>query len=476
MNLVTTVNELPANHESDLAQSLYGLIAQRGLVGSKRLQAITGKSQATIARALASLGPQVIQLGKARRTLYAVPKPILGSSGEQVLTTVDEAGTAHAWGRLCYLEGQRIYVESALNDGVNKQWSMVTEGALPWFLEPLRLQGFLGKLRGAAMGFADNNPEHWSLEQVLFAVLAHEHDNLGAFGLGSASVASTAAIAAETFAPTDLAARGAYYDSLSQDVAKMVSKGSSAGGEQPKFLATVAASDAASNRGLESLIVKFTPPRGTPFGERWHDLLHAEAMALYVLSQHGIGVAQPRMIQTDRRTYLESVRFDRVAVRALRFGKRHVVSLTSVHAEFVGNARWHWPATCAALFAQGRLSKTDLTAVQTIHAFGDLIGNTDMHFGNLSLWVDDLTRLDNPTFTLAPVYDMLPMRYRPSEFRDEMGYTGFTPPDLVGLEPEAKDQAVAMAQAFWLAMSRHAPVSADFRRLAAGQVDRCVQN
>jgi hypothetical protein len=265
MNLVNTATHFDASTESEFAQSLYGLIAQRGLVGSKRLQAITGKSQATIARALASLGPRVIQLGKARRTLYAVPKSILGWSGEQVLTVVDAAGHTSTWGRLCYLEGQRIYVEQAGSPASGAGMRITTENALPWFLEPLRLQGFLGKLRGAAMGFADNNPEHWSLEQVLFAVLAHEHDNPGAFSLGDGTHGNSA----NTLAPTDLAARGVYYDSLSQDAAKMVSKGSSAGGEQPKFLATVRS----TGGHLESLIVKFTPPRGTPFGERWHDLL-----------------------------------------------------------------------------------------------------------------------------------------------------------------------------------------------------------
>ena len=469
MNLVNlTLSTKAISSDEQSAQLLYGLIAQRGLVGSKRLQALTGKSQASIARALAklaSLEGQLIQLGKARRTLYAVPKSILGFSGEQALSVTLQDGRVVNWGRLCFLEGKRIYVEAT--HPAMKGWSCVTEGALPWFLGPLRLQGFLGKLRGTSMGFADSNPEHWSLEQVLFAVLAHEHDNLGAFSLDRLLRNQNGS--SQSLAPIGLAARGDYYDSISEDAARMITNGSSAGGEQPKFLAQIQAQTQVQTGETESLIVKFTPPRGTPFGERWHDLLHAEAMALYTLSKHGIAVAQPRIVQTQRRTYLESVRFDRVSI-----GKRHMVALASVHEAFVGVARQHWAATCETLYKQNRLSAEDLLTAQTVFEFGRLIGNTDMHFGNLSLFVDDLLRIDNPSFTLAPVYDMLPMMYRPSEFLGELGYAPFALPEAATNSAEARAKAIRIALDFWQAMSQHVPASKGFRALATEMQHRLL--
>ena len=48
---------------------------------------------------------------------------------------------------------------------------------------------------------------------------------------------------------------------------------------------------AAARADGQAVLVKFSPPRGTPFAERWHDLLHAEALALQVLRDHGATVA-----------------------------------------------------------------------------------------------------------------------------------------------------------------------------------------
>jgi serine/threonine protein kinase HipA of HipAB toxin-antitoxin module len=54
--------------------------------------------------------------------------------------------------------------------------------------------------------------------------------------------------------------------------------------------------------------------------------------------------------------------------------------------------------------------KRHVVAIATIDAFGQYIGNTGMHFGNLSFFVDDVIA---PKIRLAPVYDMLPMMWRP---------------------------------------------------------------
>ena len=70
----------------------------------------------------------------------------------------------------------------------------------------------------------------------------------------------------------------------------------------------------------------------------------------------------------------------------------------------------HWVASCEALVAQQRLTQDQLATVARTYLFGQAIGNTDMHFGNLSFFVDDVTQ---PVFVPTPVYDMLPMMWRP---------------------------------------------------------------
>jgi len=55
------------------------------------------------------------------------------------------------------------------------------------------------------------------------------------------------------------------------------------------------------------------------------------------------------------------------------------------------------------------------------------IGNTDMHFGNLSL-ASILTTLARGHFTLAPLYDMLPMPLAADAISGDLGLAPFTRP------------------------------------------------
>ena len=154
------------------------------------------------------------------------------------------------------------------------------------------------------------------------------------------------------------------------------------------------------------MIVKFSPPRGTLFGERWHSLLQLEHLANDVLRENGVAAAHTRIVQSPQRTYLQSERFDRVGTG----GKRHVVAASAVHEAFVTSPRLHWIDTCEALVKHKWLSASDAHTVALSYWFGKFIGNTDMHFGNLSFFVDDVV---NPVSTPTPVYDMLPMMRRP---------------------------------------------------------------
>jgi HipA-like C-terminal domain len=412
-----------------LQDAVMARLTQRGWAGSGELQVALGKSQATVSRVLAALAPRLLVLGAGRRTRYALPQPIGGRPAQQPLHWVHEDGRIEHWGTLSFIAGGRVHVAA---QGVDLHGT----GALPWLLAPLRGEGFIGRLQAqrlAPLGL-DRDPARWSLEHQLLAAL-HGGDAPGALVLGEPS-----------FAP---AAPEVDFDTLAHDVAALLPAGSSAGGEQAKFL-TRGTHDGAP------ILVKFSPPRGTPFGERWHDLLHAEALALEVLAAHGVPVAEARVQQTARRTYLVSTRFDRIGAA----GRRHAVPLWAAHEAFVAGPRQHWAATCDALAAQRRLPAEAAAQARALLHFGRLIGNTDMHFGNLSLFV---TPADAPRgrFTLAPVYDMLPMRWRPDPATGALDLAPFTPEPI-----DLQSMARPVAAAFWERAVSQAALSAGFRALA----------
>jgi serine/threonine protein kinase HipA of HipAB toxin-antitoxin module len=251
---------------------------------------------------------------------------------------------------------------------------------------------------------------------------------------------------------------------MALDVARTLPAGSSAGGEQPKFLA-VLQGERSAPEVLQHVIVKFTPPHDTPFGQRWRDLLLAEHLAAQVLTRHGIAAARTRIEATDTRTYLISERFDRFGAH----GRCHAVSIGAVHKAFVPDSYTHWAASSAALARQGRLPDADHHTIATLLAFGRLIGNCDMHAGNLALFValDDLRR---GRFRLAPAYDMLPMRWRPSA---SLGGN----PDYAPFEPDQaslSSPAAAIAADYWQALAGHDGVSAALREVAAAMGARLL--
>ena len=424
--------------DAELSNQLLTVLAVRGVANSQLLQVAIGRSQPTVSRLLTGLSSKLLVLGTGKRTRYALPHGILGLPAQQPLRTVDEDGRFEDWGHLSFLQGQLVHVQAP---GID----LLVQGQLPWFLAPLRGEGFIGRLRArelAAWGLPAD-PAQWTLEQTLFAAL-HTPDAPGALQLGEGlpATASAEPVSRGTgSAPAD-------WDALADATTRMGPVGSSAGGEQAKFLTRDAEGHA--------LLVKFSPPRPSPFGTRWHDLLHAEAVALAVLGEHGVAVAQTHVVEGARRTFLASRRFDRHGAQ----GRSHVVPLHAVHDAFVPSPRQHWAATCAALAQQRRLPAEAAAQARSLLQFGRLIGNTDMHFGNLSLRVA-LADIARGRFTLAPLYDMLPMRWRPDVHSGELGPLPFTPNPA-----DQQSAAGPVALVFWQRCARSSAMSDEFKALA----------
>lgn len=437
--------------DNENLQRIVGLLSTRGIASAQELQEILHKSQPSVSRLLAALSGRVLTLGRARATRYGIGKSIRGLPSQQPVWWTDEDGQLMRLGTLSLLEGDLVHVEAG-------SYSGVTRGTLPWFLSPLQAQGFLGRLLAQRLASAglDPQPERWNLETVLFAAL-HLHDATGAITIGEPH-GTTPASHAHVLLPTDPAKQPSALDALAADVARTLPAGSSAGGEQPKFVARIADG--------EHLLVKFTPPRGTPFGERWADLLQAEALASHVLHDHGVDVAASRVVDSQQRRYLLSSRFDRLGA----LGRRHVVSVGAVHRAFIADTYVHWAASCEALARQRRLSALDARRAEALLHFGRLIGNTDMHAGNLGLFTT-LADLGKGRFTLAPVYDMLPMRWRPdAALGGAADYAPFEP-DARSLGSPARGPAVN----YWERLAAHEGVSQGLRQLSDLMAHRLKQ-
>jgi hypothetical protein len=437
---------------------ILGVLSQRGLVSSQDLQVFTSKSQATVSRVLDDLSGRVLVFGKARATRYGLPKSIHGHGAQQPIWWADAEGGTQQIGTLSLLTGDTLFVET-------DQLQTVTTGALPWFLAPLHVQGFLGRLHAQRLEKSgiSSNPEQWGLESILFSAL-HLRDVSGAITIGTSD--THVSDPPDGPLPHVLSPRehlGAAFDKLAANVAKTFPVGSSAGGEQPKFLAVIGSS---SNELARHVLVKFSPPRGTSYGERWHDLLHAEALASQTLTEHGVPVAQTFVVETSTRTYFVSERFDRVGAT----GRRHVVSVGDAHKAFVAGSYGNWAATCTALARQRRLSELDAERAAALLAFGRLIGNSDMHSGNLGLFVEreDLAK---GGFNLAPVYDMLPMRWRPNHSLGEA--PDYTPFNVEGFADT--NGAARPAHSFWVRLAESQKVSVGISKLAGEMAKRLAE-
>ena len=84
-----------------------------------------------------------------------------------------------------------------------------------------------------------------------------------------------------------------------------------------------------------------------------------------------------------------------------------------------------------------------------------------MHFGNVSFYPQERNR-----FSLAPIYDMLPMCYAP--LNDQVVDRKFWPPALPVQAMECWDLAYRMAEDFWLRVTEHSQISDPFKVMVGG--------
>jgi hypothetical protein len=339
----------------------------------------------TLARTLASMPDEIVSLGAARSTQYALRDRDRGLPDVPVYR-VDTAGHIESLGQL-----KPVRPNGFVWRGAGGR-SAYYEG-LPWWLEDMRPQGFLGRTyaRHYAAGLGlPPDVRHWSDTDALRALLLHYGDAVGNLLLGD--LARDRFVNGAAPAPVD----ATQYPRLAALALTEAETWSSAGGEQPKFCARTEGGH---------VLVKFSVTDDNPVAARWRDLLLAEHLALETLRGAGVPAAVSRVVDIDAQRFLEVVRFDRVGA----VGRRTQLSLACLDSEFVGAATAPWPVVTAELVRRKVITAQAHHASTLLYAFGTLIGNTDMHAGNLSFVGDQ-----GPPFSLSPAYDMLPMAFGPT--------------------------------------------------------------
>jgi len=364
-----------------------------------------GVSQPSISRALAELGDEVVRVGSAQSTQYTLRDTTRGLPDISVYRITSD-GQIKKLGMLVPVRSEGFVM--CQEDGV----TIHTEG-LPWWLFDMRPQGYLGRAYAARYAAEIGLPlrlNDWTDTHALRGLLRSGHDMIGNLLLGENS--RNRFLAATVPDPITEMQKIEEYSLLSLEAASGEIAGSSAGGEQPKFTTYTITSE-----GPRHVIVKFTELEESPVSERWRDLLLMEHHALDTLREAGVQAAKTQIIDNGTQRFLEIERFDRIGP----LGRRALISLAAFDAEFVGLGDSNWPIIARSLANNGHITDEAASITDLLWAFGTLIGNTDMHTGNLS-FVSDYGR----PYHVAPAYDMTTMAFAPR--------TGGGLPDVI---PEA---------------------------------------
>ncbi|HJR75105.1 MAG TPA: type II toxin-antitoxin system HipA family toxin YjjJ [Luteimonas sp.] len=443
--------------DSRLTQ-IQNLLRAEGAQTASQLGNALGISQPTVSRAIADMGDRVVRIGRARASRYALGREIARAGRHWPLYRIDPTGQAHRLGELHALHGDGFYFEPsapmpALFHG---EFAEGLFSGLPWFLDDQRPQGFLGRAfarRVAADIGAPEDLARWQADDVILALLRHGDDPPGDLVLGEAALQRAMQDALHPVDAISTADRETEYPRRADAALRGEDIGSSAGGEQPKFVVRLR-----EGKGYRSEIVKFSERSDTPAGQRWSDLLRCERIAGDALAAHDQDASQGEIIEADGRTFLQSARFDRTPV----LGRRGFVSLAALDSAYYGHGRIDWWRFAPQLQRDGWIDAGNARRLRILGWFGALIANSDMHLGNAGLILDDARPL-----TLAPAYDMLPMHFRPAASGEVVprGYAVTLP------TPESREDwrtAAGIARDFWNRVADEARISGDFRAIAGG--------
>jgi hypothetical protein len=416
---------------------------ERGPSTSKEIQVETGLSQSSVARQLRGMGDNVIRLQKGRSIKYTATCNAFGSNDKLPLSMVDVSGNVVLVAHLRPLSHGGFFVEPVTkiplllmgenNDGLFDD--------LPYFLFDLRPQGFLGRQIAQEMSSQSDDfptdPKHWNTNQIGRYLISNGDDLPGNFKFGEQALLRV------RYKPIIISDED--YPALADSVMSGNIPGSSAGGEQPKFTAF-------NGNRSSHVIVKFSPQGNNDLAKRWRDILITEYHAAKIIHKQAFPTAETRLVEMEKRLFLETQRFDRSG----EYGRRPMMSLQSVDAEFTGLGS-NWSQVANALYRKKIISEQDALSAEFLWHFGRLINNTDMHLGNLSL------SIEKETFSLLPLYDMCSMGFAPKGGGEVRPFDFVPPgPETTKISNDLFKTVKKIAHGFWESVTSDKRISSEF--------------
>lgn len=412
----------------------------RGPAAAREIYGALGISQASFSLSIAKLRKEVVILGTGRGTRYARLRAIPEVPPNVSVYSISETGASQRCAELVAVQPKGFYVRSHadhISSGYHED--------LPYWMDTIRPSGYLGRLiprRHPELRFPEDIRQ-WSDDHVLRYATVLGADLMGHLVLGDRAL-ELATRTPAVIIPEKR--RAEEYARLAVEVVERGAAGSSAGGEQPKFLAV-------KERGVP-VLVKFSPRGTEPLHMRRKDLLICEHHALSAASACGHDAAHSELITASEQMFLEVTRFDRVPPH----GRRGLLTLEALDAQFAAQFS-SWREIAAELLRLRIIEPEQYREVLWRHYYGGCIGNSDMHAANLSFFVHGEKILG-----LAPIYDMLPMSYAPRA--EQLVQVDAVLPAFYPHESEIWQSASEAAQEFWNRVSADKRVSREMRDVA----------
>ena len=445
--MMNSMDAVPLPTDDGLGREVERALA-KGPRTAAQLTTALGVSQPTLSRTIQALSQTVtsFRVTGQRTPLYGLLRPLpMGLNPRQRIHRYLGKGHIRPFADVEFLAGGAT---------LERAGSVTTlyEG-LPPYMAFAAPSGFLGRLlaREAARSLLfPASLKDWSDEHRVAYLFTQGLNLPGNLVFGDVSLQKEMELRAA--APIPAAKKLAHFTEMASAL-KAAAYGSSAGGEQPKFLSLTEDSG--------HVIVKFAK-----LGSRMAELLPLEHLALRALHEIGVPAAPTQLLAAGDHVFLEVARFDRVGPT----GRIGMLSAGSIDDESFG-MRDSWPEFAARCVQAKVLPSSDARHIDTMAAFSELIGNTDRHFENISLLIGE----DGEYKGIAPAYDILPMRYASIGGGMDPDLTPIEPKiGTIGPKPEIWEQAARAAERFWLSAQTEAlpaPLSQEMRRLAVRNLD-----
>lgn len=438
----------------DLQPPLRQLLARRGPIGAPPAIRELGISQAQFSRLVRSLRQEILTTGKARSTRYALKRSVRELRSPLPIYMIDASGAAVPLAELTPTGIRGTYIHS-----MHPSVRSAHYPDIPYWMDDLRPSGFLGRLiprRQPELGYPQD-VQLWSADDCLHYWAVLGWDLIGNLVIGERAYELYIRSLTDTSQSISNAKRVGQYPELAEQIMRLGAVGSSAGGEQPKFLARRNSDKAGS---ASEVLVKFSPLGDGAVPQRRRELLVCEHLALSTLTQAGVAAAKSELVEAAGRMFLELARFDRTS----NGGRHGLISLHALDAEHVG-AGGTWREIAAQLLERGVISQEHYDQILWRYYFGVCIGNTDMHAGNISFYCEGQRLLG-----LAPVYDMLPMSLAPVN-EQVLAKPTLSAPILPPHEQRYWDSAKETARKFWQALTVHKGIGPDLKIIATSWLE-----